>query len=134
MVRQYRFVITDEELEELLRVALTRWPLYRELNYTNLPERVAVPKLVTLHCPTCRKEQIWETDIALPAQYDQVGENNKRGFWQKTYTCRNCGDERVTYYFYWMANAQGQSTFYKVGQFPELEETVSAPLEKALDA
>lgn len=134
MPKEYKSIITKEELEELLSVALTSWPLYRELNYTNFPERITVPQFLQLHCPTCKKEQIWETSIRQPSTYDREGENNKKGFTQKTYKCRNCGISWVTYYFYWKTNNNVQSVFFKVGQYPELEETISGPLEKALDA
>jgi hypothetical protein len=134
MAKEYKSVISNEQLEEWLASALTSWPLYRELNYTNLPEFKAVPECLTLHCRMCKKEQIWETDIARPSQYNLGGENNKQGFTQKKYKCRNCGTAWVTYYFYWKTNESGQSTFFKVGQYPELEERVSDTLEKALDA
>ena len=133
MPKTYKSIITKEELEESLSIALTSWPLYRELNYTNFPERIAVPKFLELHCPNCKKVQIWQTSITPPSAYDREGENNKRGFTEKTYKCRNCGISWVTYYFYWNTNDSGQSTFFKVGQYPELEETISGPLEKALD-
>src|SRR5260370_18777863 len=130
MPKTFKSVITNEELEELLSVALTTWPVYRDLNYTKFPERVLVPQFLELNCPNCKKEQIWETpQTNLAAQYN----GDKRGFAQKTYKCRNCGISWVTYYFHWKTNEGEQSTFFKVGQYPELEETVSAPLEKALD-
>lgn len=128
--KTYKSVTTREELEGLLSVALANWPLYRELNYTNLPEQMFVPQLLELHCPTCKREQIWET----PATNRGTHPNgDKRGFVQKSYTCRNCRVSWVTYYFYWKTDGNGQSTFLKVGQYPELEERISGYLEKALD-
>jgi hypothetical protein len=133
MPKEYKSVTSDEQLDEWLATALTSWPLYRELNYTNLPEHVLVPQFVALPCPNpiCKKEQVWETVRRVLYTHDSRGD--KRGFTQKTYKCRNCGDSSVTYYFYWSANASGHSTFFKVGQYPELEERVSQSLEKALD-
>lgn len=132
MPKEYKSVISEEQLDEWLSIAFTSWPLYRELKYTNLPDHRNVPRVLTLDCPTCKKEQIWETSFTRTSTSD--GEADKRGFTQKTYRCRNCGKSWVIYYFYWKTNDSGQSTFFKVGQYPELEETVSAPLEKALEA
>ncbi len=130
MPKTFKSVITSEELDQLLSVALTSWPLYRDLNYANFPDRILVPQFLELNCPTCKKEQIWET----PQTKLQVHHNgDKRGFAQKSYTCRNCGISWVTYHFYWKTGDGEQSTFFKVGQYPELEETISEPLEKALD-
>lgn len=134
MAKEYKSIVAEEELEELLSVALTSWPLYRELNYTNFPERETVPELLRLHCPRCKKEQVWETFIRRARGFGDDGESNKGGFTQKEYKCRNCRVSGVTYYFFWRTDDKGHSTFFKVGQYPELEETVSAPLEKALDA
>lgn len=61
------------------------------------------------------------------------GEHNKNGFCQKEYKCKNCGHGPVRYYFYW-AKEKFTSVFYKVGQYPELEERVSQTLEEALSA
>jgi len=88
MPKIFKSVIADEELEQLLSVALTSWPLYRELNYTNLPDRILVPQFLVLDCPTCKKEQIWETPLTNLRANDS---GDKRGFYKKALRLRNFG-------------------------------------------
>jgi hypothetical protein len=113
-----------------MQVVLQTWPLYRALHYTGADQVKAVPEHLSLFCDNCKKETFWETDIS---SYGH-GENNKQGFTEKKYTCRNCGSQTVTYYFYWMKQKDNSTLFFKVGQYPELEERVSKALEDALDA
>ena len=128
MQKEYKSAVSAEQLQEWLSTALISWPLYRELNYIWQPQVEQVPQFLKLYCGYCGQEQIWET-----SQTALKG-GDKQGFRQKTYTCRNCGAGEVTYYFYWKADDNDKSTFFKVGQYPELEEMVTEPLTKALDA
>jgi hypothetical protein len=49
------------------------------------------------------------------------------------YTCRNCGRSRIFYYFIWQERGP-HNVFFKVGQYPELEERVKESLGAALGA
>ena len=117
---------TDEELRNKLEVVLQTWPLYRVFRYTGADNVTIVPEHLSLFCENCKKDTFWETDL-------YRGENNRTGFNRKQFKCRNCGLRYVTYHFYW--KKENQSTeFFKVGQYPELEERVSDALESALSA
>jgi hypothetical protein len=124
---------TEKQLLEKLTEALQSWPLYRELEYTGADNVVAVPPYLKLFCTFCKLESFWQTYIAPVSAYSR-GENNKQEFTNKEYTCKNCGRGRVTYYFYWGDGQHKTSLFFKVGQYPELEERVSESLEQALNA
>lgn len=124
--------LTNEQLIEQLAEALESWPLYRELLYTGALNVKMVPQHLTLFCPNCLKDQFWETDLFLGSSYAQP-ENNRDGFGKKVYKCRNCGHRSVTYYFYWGKYGDEQFKFFKVGQWPPLDEKVPAELNKLLD-
>jgi ribosomal protein S27E len=124
--------LTDEQLGEKLAEILQSWPLYRRLSYKGGLNRRAVPEFLTLDCPSCRKEQFWETHVGKPNAYDRVGEDNRRGFGEKAYKCRNCGNRTVRFYFLWIYE-NGVGSFEKLGQYPPLAERVPPSLEKALD-
>lgn len=83
-----------------------------------------MPKYISLFCDNCGKDTYWEADL-------YTGEKNKTGFTQKGYDCRNCGHNTTTYYFYWQKETD-YTEFFKVGQYPELEEVVSQELKAAL--
>jgi len=119
--------ITDEQLQTKLQVVLQTWPLYRQLNYTGGDQVKVVPQHLSLFCDNCNKDTFWET-------YIYPGQNNKEGFKEKEYKCRNCGNRTVTYYFYWNKQKNNTTLFFKVGQYPELEERVSDTLKTALSA
>jgi len=119
--------ITDEQLRTKLQVVLQTWPLYRQLNYTGGDQVKVVPQHLSLFCDNCNKDTFWETHI-------YAGLNNKEGFTEKQYKCRNCGNRTVTYYFYWNKQKNNTTLFFKVGQYPELEERVSDTLKTALSA
>ncbi len=119
--------ITDEQLRTKLQVVLQTWPLYRQLNYTGGDQVKVVPQHLSLFCDNCNKDTFWETHI-------YAGLNNKEGFTEKQYKCRNCGNRTVTYYFYWKKQQNNTTLFFKVGQYPELEERVSDTLKTALSA
>jgi hypothetical protein len=124
--------LTEQTLPKRLTEVLQGWPLYRELEYTGAEKVVAVPEYIKLFCPSCKLESFWKTYIAPKKQYS-AAENNRQGFTEKEYTCRNCGRGQVTYYFYWGDSNKKTTLFFKVGQYPELEERVSESLAQALD-
>jgi hypothetical protein len=116
--------LTATDLAKKLVVILQSWPLYRILEYTGADEVVAVPKFLSLYCEPCQKDTFWETQVESHITY-------KKGFTAKEYTCRNCGAAAIRYYFYWNTGKE-TSSFFKVGQYPELEERVSKKLEGGL--
>ena len=120
MIEQYA---TDEALLRKLQTVLRTWPLYRVLQYTGADNVSVIPSHISLHCSNCEKETFWETST--------YNENHRRGFLEKEFKCRNCGRRVVTYYFYWKKE-QRHTEFFKVGQYPELEEVVTQELQAAL--
>lgn len=117
-------ITTNEELFRKLQQVLATWPLYRVFQYTGADGMAVVPFYIPLNCDNCKKETLWET-----SRYHN--ENNRTGFVQKEFKCRNCGRRDITYHFYWKKEEQ-HTEFFKVGQYPELEEVVSIELEDAL--
>lgn len=130
--------LDDDQLQKELRQILQSWPLYRRLEYKGAAAVTAVPGLLTLFCPSCRLRSTWQTSLKAPPRgypnRPMVREKHKVGSYQKTYMCKNCGIASVTYYFRWEDEMDGNSVFFKVGQYPELEERVPEPLAKALAA
>lgn len=118
-----QFAAPDALLRRL-QFILQTWPLYRVFQYTGADQMVVLPKHISLHCDNCNKETVWET-----GHYG--GEDNRSGFTTKEYRCRNCGHMSTAYYFYWRKEKQ-HTEFFKVGQYPELEEVVSPELHGAL--
>ncbi|HET8923618.1 MAG TPA: hypothetical protein VFN26_11560 [Candidatus Acidoferrum sp.] len=121
---------TDAQLTAKLQVVLQTWPLYRVLQYDGADNVTYVPKVLKLFCEDCKFESDWETSFS---SYETARGGNKIGFTQKTFACRNCGKKSVTYHFYWAKGNQGNTLFFKVGQWPELEEHVSQALKGALN-
>ncbi len=80
--------VTNELLEKKLEAVLQEWPLYRVLHYTGAQQTRTVPEKISLFCGKCEKETLWETHI--------YNEDNRRGFTEKQYKCRNCGSRTVT--------------------------------------
>jgi hypothetical protein len=116
--------IKDDALLSKMQIILQTWPLYRVFQYTGADDVDTVPRHISLVCSNCKKETIWETSC-------YSGEDNRTGFTSKSFKCRNCGRRTTTYYFYWKKE-QNHSEFFKVGQYPELEEAVSQELQSAL--
>jgi hypothetical protein len=115
---------SNEALSGSLQVILQTWPLYRVFSYTGADAVGVVPKFLSLFCGNCDKDTFWEASF-------YSNENNKSGFSSKAYECRNCSKRSAVYYFYWKQGKQ-YTEFFKVGQYPELEERVSPTLEGAL--
>jgi hypothetical protein len=116
--------LDQAQLLAKIKQALESWPLYRKFQYTGA-ETARVPEHISLFCPTCKKPQSWQTRWI-------GGANNRIGFDDTTYTCRNCGAQSIRYYFYW-ATRNEVSEFFKVGQWPPLDESVTDELQKLLD-
>jgi len=113
-----------KELLVKLQIILQTWPLYRVFQYTGTDNVSTVPQYLNLFCDNCEKDTFWETHL-------YSGETNNTGFTSKQFKCRNCGSSQTTYYFYWKKEQQ-HTEFFKVGQYPELEERVSQTLVGAL--
>ena len=118
--------ISDEALTAKLQVVLQTWPLYRAFLYTGADQVEVVPKYLNLFCDSCGKETFWETSL-------YGTEKHRDGFNSKSFKCRNCGSTHTTYHFFWKKKEK-YTRFFKVGQYPELEERVSKTLEGALTA
>lgn len=116
--------VTNDALTTKIEIVLQTWPLYRVFQYTGADQVVILPKYLSLFCDNCGKDTFWEAHF-------YGGESNKSGFASKQYKCRNCANRYWTYYFCW-DKGQQTSVFFKVGQYPELEEQVSKTLEQAL--
>lgn len=128
-----------DQLIPKLKEILESWPLYRIFVYQGRgahTENLAgddwcgLPATIKLYCdhPSCMQETWWAMD----------GRNEDRFFFSlklindRSYTCRNCGENRVYYQFIWQQQ-ETENIFLKVGQYPELEERVPEALAKALD-
>jgi hypothetical protein len=135
------------ELTKCLAEVLQNWPLYRRLHYTSptdphLVEKGGIyesathrygvlPHELNLYCPTCKNDLRWQT--ANCKIYFSRGP-----FHTALYTCRNCGPERVEYFFAWEPTYEGTpptfraGVFFKVGQYPELSERIAPELARRL--
>jgi len=130
--------LTAKQLAEAVGKVLTSWPLYRVFSYKGKgghdEEMVGRdrrrfgmrPQRLSLHCSSsiCGQVTMWETDRC------QV--YLRPGFEERRYECRNCGKQRVVYFFYWLETDVG-GIFAKVGQYPALSHEPSNELAKALD-
>jgi hypothetical protein len=116
--------LTSDQLVIKLQEILEKWPLYREFNYRGADDTWILPKIISLYCPTCKKDQWWARQGS-PS-------NDKAGFCGATYECRNCGYEECRFYFYWFGKPETSYQFVKVGQYPSLEERIPAELEKQI--
>jgi hypothetical protein len=127
-------------LQEPLSEVLTKWPLYRVFVYTGKNCHMEtsdgygrthrsglLPKQIRLFCghKGCGYETLWEIS---DAQVYFGSEFINRDI----YTCRNCGKTTVNYCFIWQER-ESNNIFFKVGQYPELEERVPDTLKQALD-
>lgn len=118
--------LNSEQLKERLRQFLESWPLYRTLEYSGATDIYLFPDEITLDCPKCNLGTFWR--IRKPA-----GSADRSGFDTRTYTCKNCGRMNTTFHYYWAWEKSEVGMFFKVGQWPQIEETVSTSLRDALD-
>jgi hypothetical protein len=116
--------LDDAELLHKLTQVLEQWPLYREFRYSGSTYGF-VPEEISLFCTNekCNKQQLWHAQI-------YTGEQ-KSGWNEKEYKCKNCGQNVTRYYFYWWGSASS-SRFFKVGQYPPLQTEPPARLAKRL--
>lgn len=118
--------VEEKQLMAKLREILTSWPLYREFRYTGMETTGLLPAVISHHCYFCGKEQYW--DAGSPNY------RRKSGFNNETYTCRNCKDAELRYYFYWGAESgKTNALFIKVGQYPAQMAEPPAELAKQFD-
>jgi hypothetical protein len=127
IVRQQVRSIAEET--RFLGVFLATGPLY---THYSIPEAVAkevtkFPETIQLFCSgTCKKEQTWECMY----RHTGRGSSNDRAIGELVaYRCRNCNAKTQQYWYVW-----DEKGFWKVGQFPELEETIDPKLNAALGA
>jgi hypothetical protein len=116
---------SDAELVAKLSEVLQSWPLYRKFRYSGSTHGF-VPEEISLFCPNekCNKEQLWHAQIYTGQQ--------RCGWCEKDYTCKNCGKSVTRYYFYWYGT-ESSYCFFKVGQYPPLQIEPPAPLAKKFD-
>jgi len=115
-----------EQVLTFLADQLAKAPLYAEVCYSDQSGTTTLPQTVCLFCETCDKETNWEAWA--------TGANYRTGFGAKEYTCRNCKKGKITYHFYWGINTGGNIVlFFKIGQWPALEERIPTALQQSLD-
>jgi hypothetical protein len=129
--------LTNETFLARLAVVLQEWPLYRKLQYAGANVAFVPPGELRLFCDRCEFETAWQI-----WQNENIVTNTPRGstvapketFFLKKYVCKNCGRSVIRYFYYWTRSDGdgGGGLFYKVGQWPELEERVSKALEDRL--
>jgi hypothetical protein len=117
-----------EDVLALIAQQLAEAPLYSQVAYTDSSETWLLPDTIALFCEACDKETNWETYISRGSSY-------RTGFAEKEYTCRNCKTSKINYHYYWGKAAGGTGTilFFKIGQWPALEERIPRELKKSLD-
>jgi hypothetical protein len=130
--------LAKEQLAERLRTALESWPLYRKLHYRGAKDCTDLPANIWLFCEKCKNVQRWSRETMRRMGTTSVRIKQKVGWEDAVYTCRNCpvGPSFVRFTFYWFQDddeADADGEFFKVGQWPPLEERVPATLEKVLD-
>ncbi len=74
----------------------------------------------------CEHETVWQTEYPR-ITFGECFLNEKK------YVCRNCGVQAIQYIVI-RQEKESNNIFLKVGQYPELEEKVPEPLERALGA
>ncbi|HZR63989.1 MAG TPA: hypothetical protein VFA85_02520 [Terriglobales bacterium] len=115
-----------EEVSIAISESLAEAPLYQELVYSDTSNAALLPASIQLFCENCDQRTNWQTTV--------YGNHNYReGFSNATYTCRNCGKKNVKYHYYWGDAKSGKLLFFKVGQWPSLEERIPRELQKNLD-
>jgi hypothetical protein len=124
-VRQQAHSVAEEV--RLLGAFLATGPLY---SHYSIPEAVAdevekFPETIQLFCSgACQKEQTWEC----VHRHTGRGSLNDRATGELVaYCCRNCKANTQHYWYVW-----DKKGFWKVGQFPELQEAIDPKLNAAL--
>src|SRR5258706_10519112 len=117
-----------EDVAALIARELADAPLYSQVAYTDSSDMWFLPETIVLFCETCDKDTNSETYISRGATY-------RTGFAAKEYICRNCKTGKVTYHYYWgkATGGTGRILFFKIGQWPALEERIPRELKKNLE-
>jgi hypothetical protein len=117
---------TISVLDAIARM-LSEAPLYSQLVYQDKSQTYVLPEAISIFCETCDKDTNWDTYI--------VNTNYRAGFGEKEYKCRNCRQQSANYFYYWgKANSPADAfLFFKIGQWPALEERIPRELMKGLD-
>jgi len=108
--------MTSSLLVVKLREILEKWPLYRDFAYSGANEVFILPTVISLHCPACKKDQLWERQ--------DYTVNDRTGFTDARYHCRNCHSEELRFYLAWFGKQETGFRIFKVGQYPPLEERI----------
>jgi hypothetical protein len=116
----------SEDVLAFVAKQLAESPLYSKLSYTDSSNTQLLPPKICLFGDHCDKETNWDTDIYANTSY-------REGFRAKQYTCRNCRERTINYHFYWGNSESGKILFFKIGQWPALEERIPRELQKNLD-
>src|ERR1700740_1126197 len=112
---------SSEAVQAFLGEHLAAAPLYSQVQYNDTSNISTLPTAIRLFCENCDKDTNWETSYSMC----------KIGFGSKEYKCRNCKERSITYHYYW--NGSPKSLFFKIGQWPSLEERIPNELKKNLD-
>lgn len=115
-----------DEVATFLARQLTETALYINAAYADASETKVLPGIICLFCETCDKDTNWETFL-------YPGVNDRAGFGNRQYTCRNCKEAKITYHYYWGSSTAGNVLFFKIGQWPALEERIPRELKNSLD-
>ncbi len=118
-------VSKDVSVKERIAQFLSGGALYAQLDLTQDGASASyLPDTIELHCVDCGKTQTFE-------RTDKVrGSGSDRGWGRLAiYQCRNCKARNQKYMYVWNDN-----NFWKVGQVPELQESIDPKLRKALGA
>ena len=143
--------ISEEEVTENLQEVLEKWPLYTKLTYQSEKNPRFLPEQISKHCDRCGQDQLWQRARTRQQQEDlraeQAGQANlgggriflsiDHGIGQSQYVCRNCGERRSHFHYFWESREKNEEEpetwiFFKIGQYPPLEEKVHPDLAKAL--
>src|SRR5258708_15339680 len=115
-----------DEVWSMLAEQLAGAPLYTQVGYEDTSDTRLLPHTICLFCEPCDQQTNWET-------YINSGGSYREGFGDKEYTCRNCKKNKIKYHFYWGSSTNGKLLFFKLGQWPALEERIPRELQKNLD-
>ncbi len=129
--------LTNETFLARLAVVLQEWPLYRKLQYAGANVASVPPGELRLFCEKCEFEtkwQIWPNENIVTSARRGVTVAPTEHFFIKKYVCKNCGRALIRYFYYGTRSDGSGGLFYKVGQWPELEERVPKALEDKLSA
>lgn len=88
--------LTKVELHAKLREILEKWPPYRAYTYLGAHETHLLPPIISLYCPSCKKDQWWERTDQL-TRYSSDRSKDSETFSDVNYRCRNCGSRTAQF-------------------------------------